>query len=152
MRGHSSSLLLILTLLALPLGARASSFDVYCTDNSDGTRSCLGWEGGETLTCIRSRGSATTCSSSSGRSFTCIQSIGGVISCANPPNGSGRSAGPRCVPAGDGSLVCEEEDVQDLPTAPLLEAPGLPSAAEPLDAPALAPILPGDLTIPSVFD
>lgn len=149
MSGHGSRLLLILTLLALPSGAQASSFDVYCTDNSDGTQTCLGWEGGETLTCIRSRGSTNTCASPSGRSFICIQSLGGVISCANPPSSSGRSAGPRCVPAGDGSLVCEEEDG---PSTPLIEAPGLPSAAEPLDAPDFAPILPGDLSIPSLFD
>ena len=140
---------MLLALLALPLGARASSFDVYCTDNSDGTQTCVGWEGGETLTCIRSRGSTTSCSAPSGRSFTCIQSIGGVISCTNPPGRNGRSAGPRCVPAGDGSLVCEGEEV---PSAPLIEGPSLPSAAEPLDGPALTPLLQGDLTMPSVFD
>lgn len=149
MSGRWSRLFLLTALLALPLNARASSFDVYCTDNSDGTQTCVGWEGGETLTCIRSRGSTNTCSTPSGRSFTCISSLGGVISCTNPPNGNGRSAGPRCVPAGDGSLVCEEEDA---PSAPLIEAPGLPSAAEPLDAPALAPLLQGDFTIPSLFD
>ena len=149
MSGHRPKLVLLLTLLALPLSARASSFDVFCTDNSDGTQTCAGWEGGETLTCIRSRGSTNTCSTPSGRSFTCIQSLGGVISCTNPPSGNGRSAGPRCVPAGDGSLVCAGEDA---PSAPFIESPRLPSTAEPLDAPALAPLLQGDFMNPSVFN
>lgn len=141
--------LVVLSLLAVQQDARASSFDVYCTDNFDGTQTCLGWDGGETLTCIRSRGSATTCASPSGRSFTCIQSIGGVISCAKPSNGGSRGAGPRCVPAGDGSLVCDREDG---PSVPLTDSFGVPSAAEPLDVPALAPVLPRDLGIPSLFD
>jgi hypothetical protein len=147
--GALSRLLVLLVGLALAPRAQASSFDVFCTDNSDGTQTCVGWEGGEALTCIRSRGSTISCSAPSGRSFTCIQALGGVISCSNPPNTGRRTAGPRCVPAGDGSLVCEEEDP---PSAPLLQAPGLPSAAEPLDAPALAPLLPGSLSLPSVFD
>lgn len=147
--GLGFRMLLLPTLLALPLSAKASNFDVFCTDNSDGTQTCAGWEGGETLTCIRSRGSTNTCSTPSGRSFTCIQSLGGVISCTNPPSGNGRSTGPRCVPAGDGSLVCAGEDA---PSAPLIESPGLPSAVEPFDAPALAPLLQGDFMNPSVFD
>jgi hypothetical protein len=147
--GHLPKFALLLTLLALPLGARASSFDVFCTDNFDGTQTCAGWDGGESLTCISSRGSTNTCSTPSGRTFTCIQSLGGVISCTNPPSRNGRSAGPSCVPAGDGSLRCEREDA---PSAPLIESPGLPSAAEPLDAPALAPLLQGGFMIRSVFD
>lgn len=130
--------------------AQVSSFDVFCTDNSDGTRTCTGWEGGETLTCVSSRGSITSCSTPSGRSFTCVQGLGGVISCSPPSNQSGRrTPGPRCVPAGDGSLVCDEEDP---PSEPMLEAPGLPRATEPVIRPALEPLRQGGLTIPSLFD
>lgn len=128
---------------------RSSSFDIFCTDNSDGTQSCSGWEGRETLTCTRSSGSTITCSAPSGRNFTCIQALGGVISCANPPNGRAPSTGPQCVPAGDGSLVC---DVDDQPTAPLLEVPATPLVDEPLDRPVLSPLQPGALSIPSVFN
>lgn len=140
--------LLAVALRGLELPAKASSFDVFCTDNSDGTQTCLGWEGGEALTCIRSRGSTISCSTPSGRSFTCTQTLGGVISCGNPPNRRDRS-GPRCVPTGDGNLVCDEEEK---PSPELITPPAVPGAVEPLETPVLRPILPGDLQIPSVFD
>lgn len=143
-----SLLLFGLGLFAAPLPAVASSFEVFCTDNSDGTRTCLGWEGGETLTCIRSSGSTITCSAPSGRSFVCTQTLGGVISCSNPPNRRDR-AGPRCVLTGDGNLFCDKEEK---PPAPLITPPSVRDAEEPLDAPALTPLLPGGLQVPSVFD
>jgi hypothetical protein len=128
---------------------QASSFDVYCTDNSDGTLTCLGWEGGDTLTCVSSRGSTTTCSTPGGRSFSCVRGLGGVQSCSNPANGTGRGDGPRCVPAGDGTLVCEEEDP---PSEPLLPSPGIPRSTDSLTRPSLEPLRPGSLSLPSVFD
>jgi hypothetical protein len=128
---------------------QASSFDVYCTDNSDGTLTCLGWEGGDTLTCVSSRGSTTTCSTPGGRSFSCVRGLGGVQSCSNPANGTGRGNGPRCVPAGDGTLVCDEEDP---PSEPLLPSPGIPRSTDSLTRPALDPLRPGSLSLPSVFD
>jgi hypothetical protein len=128
---------------------RASSFDVYCTNNADGTLTCLGWDGGETLTCVSSRGNTTTCSTPSGRSFSCVRGLAGVLSCSNPANRSGRGDGPSCVPAGDGTLVCDEEDP---PTEPLLPRPGIPRSTDSLNRPLLEPLRPGSLSLPSVFD
>ena len=141
-------LLLAFALVGAALPARGSSFDVFCTDNFDGTQTCVGREGGDPLTCTRSRASTISCSSPSGRGFTCTQTLGGVISCSDPPS-PGQRGGPRCVLTGDGNLLCSEEDQ---PSPPLLAPPTIPPAEEPLDAPALTPLLPGGLRIPSVFD
>jgi hypothetical protein len=140
-------LLLLGLLLAAP--ARASSFDVYCSDNADGTLTCLGWDGGESLTCVSSRGSTVSCSTASGRSFTCVRGLGGVLSCSAAANSGRGVPGPQCVPAGDGTLVCDEEDP---PGDPLLPAPGLAPALDPLSAPGLEQLLPGSFTLPSAFD
>ena len=59
---------------------------------------------------------------------------------------------PFAVTASPGAVDNTPVAGEDAPSAPLLESPRLPSAAEPLDAPALAPPLRGDLMIPSVFD
>jgi len=152
LRYRTATLQLLACCAGLLLSAgpgKASSFDVYCTNNADGTLTCQGWDGGETLTCVSSRGSTTTCSTPSGRSFSCVRGLGGVLSCSNPANGSGRGDGPRCVPAGDGTLVCDEEDP---PSEPLLPSPGIPRSTDSLNRPALAPLLPGSLSLPSVFD
>jgi hypothetical protein len=152
LRNGASPLQLLACCTALLFGTgpvQASSFDVYCTNNADGTLTCLGWDGGETLTCVSSRGSITTCSTPTGRSFSCVRGLGGVLSCGPPANGISRGDGPRCVPAGDGSLACDEEDP---PSEPLLPSPGIPRSTDSLIRPALEPLRPGSLSLPSVFD
>ncbi|MFU8884059.1 MAG: hypothetical protein ACNA8O_01215 [Cyanobacteriota bacterium] len=130
--------------------SQASTFDVFCTNNSDGTLTCSGWDGGETLTCVSSRGRTTSCSTPSGRSFSCVQGLGGVLSCGKTANqGTMRGDGPRCVPAGDGTLVCDEDDP---PSEPLLQAPPVPGAMDRLIGPTIDSLRPDSLTIPSLFD
>lgn len=135
--------------LALAAPSQASTFDVFCTNNSDGTLTCSGWDGGETLTCVSSRGRTTTCSTPSGRSFSCVHGLGGMLSCGNPDRGTMRGDGPRCVPAGDGTLVCDEDDP---PSEPLLRAPAVPGSMAPFMGPSMDLLRPDSLTIPSLFD
>jgi hypothetical protein len=98
-------------LLAIPLQARAQNFQVYCTNNSDGTTTCTGWQGGETLTCVNNAGGTSSCSSSSGRNFVCILDSGGVASCnkANGPSAIERPAGSgtNCTFTGQGNFTCD---------------------------------------------
>lgn len=133
---------------ALLTPVSASPFDVYCTNNADGTTTCLGWQGGETLTCVSSLGRTTTCSTPSGLKFTCVLAQSGVASCSGAVSGKRRDGSAQCVVTGDGNLVCDEEN--DRPP-PLLEAPGLPSSM-PDFLPNLNPVIPNSLDLPSVFN
>ena len=130
-----------------PLAAR--NFDVSCTNNSDGTSTCLGWQGGQTLTCVGSLGRTTTCSSPSGLQFTCVVGQAGVASCSGAVNQRREDGAARCVVTGDGNLSCNEED--DLPP-PLLNAPRLSPRLSPDVFPTLTPVLPDLLDWPSVFN
>lgn len=96
-------------LVLWPVSVYAQNFEVYCTNNSDGTTTCTGWEGGETLTCVNSLGGTSSCSSGSGRSFVCSRDSGGVASCRK--TGSGLMDKPLnnstdCTYTGDGNFVC----------------------------------------------
>ncbi|MEB3308403.1 MAG: hypothetical protein VKK98_09680 [Cyanobacteriota bacterium] len=128
--------------------ASASPFDVYCTNNVDGTTTCLGWQGGQALTCVSSLGRTTSCSSPSGLKFTCIVDTSGVASCRGAVSERRREGSAQCVVTGDGNLACDEENNQP---APLLETPGLPSSMPNL-LPNLNPVIPNTLDLPSVFN
>lgn len=132
--------LLSATLLGGPPG-QAQSFDVFCTNNSDSTVSCSGWEGGETLTCVSNPGRSTTCRTAGGRSFSCIQGTGGVTSCGSDPGRQESTRDTNCNFTGSGNLVCNQ-------TPP----PGEPLIAPPkaLESPALStPAL--NTTVPSTL-
>lgn len=102
----------VLVSIGLGLGvadARAQDFQVFCTNNADGTVSCSGWQGGETLTCVVSSGGTSSCTTPSGRGFVCVREPGGVSSCR--PNGQSAlerpaGGGTECTFTGDGNFVC----------------------------------------------
>jgi hypothetical protein len=132
-------------LLALP--ARAEPFQVFCVPNNDGTVSCEGWRGGETLTCVASPGGVSSCSTSSGRRFTCVLDGGGVSTCTDNSNNQRDREGTNCTFTGEGNFVC---DPPTPPGQPLLPSPRLPNN----DLPGL-PVMPRMtpvITSPSAFD
>ena len=97
------------TFLAFP-PAQAQEFQVYCINSGDGTTTCSGWDGGETLTCVNDAGGVSSCSTPSGRSFICVLDSGGVASCSR---GQGVSdfdkshvGGTDCTFTGDGNFTC----------------------------------------------
>lgn len=139
-------LLLGWAVAALPL--RAQQFQVFCVANNDGTTTCEGWRGGETLTCVGSRGAVTTCSTPSGRTFTCVLEPGGVTTCADNPTNRVDENGTDCTFTGDGNFVCRPPRPA---ASPLLPGPRL-QQADPM-APAIPAFpTPGSvLTEPSVF-
>lgn len=133
----------LIGLFAMASPLRAQQFQVFCVSNNDGTVSCQGWRGGETLTCVGSRGGVSSCTTPSGRRFTCVIEPGGVTTCSDSrANGSG-SSGTDCTFTGDGNFVC---DPPAAPSQPLLPGPRLPSVDLPV-LPETAPII----TDPSVF-
>ena len=140
-----------IVLLLLPWGARparAQPFNVFCVRNNDGTTTCEGWNGGETLTCVGSRGAVSSCSTPSGRTFTCILGAGGVSSCSNPSkSGSNRQDGnnTNCTFTGSGNLVCKPPPKR---SQPLLPGPSLPPLQDNLLMPSPDPLI----DTPSVFD
>ena len=140
--------LLLPVLLSTPAvtpAAHASTFEIYCVNNSDGTSSCEGWDGGETLVCTPSSGGITSCSSSSGSSFTCVRGRDGTTTCDTASGGGRQRDGTRCIRTGQGSISCDA----DAPPAPdLLPGPRLPSTGPDLDL--LIPRLNGSLEIPSL--
>jgi len=137
---------LLLALPALAPAARAEPFQVFCVSNNDGTVSCSGWRGGETLTCVASPARVNSCSTPSGRRFTCVLDAGGVSTCSDNPADRPERDGTNCTFTGEGNFVC---DPPRPPSQPLLPAPGLPSNDLPgLPAlPRTAPVI----TEPSVF-
>jgi hypothetical protein len=105
-------LLVASTALAVttPHVGHAQGFQVYCTANADGTTSCTGWQGGETLTCVSNVGGTSSCATSSGRSFVCIQEPGGVATCSKA-NGQAAierplGSGTDCTYTGQGNFTC----------------------------------------------
>lgn len=107
--------------------AIAQNFEVYCTNNGDGTTSCSGWEGGETLTCVNNPGGTSSCSTSSGRAFVCILDSGGVASCRRDKGVSALEkplgGGTECTFTGDGSFTCTPPRKRE---PALLPSPTLP--------------------------
>jgi hypothetical protein len=95
-------------LLQQPVSAQ--NFEVYCTNNSDGTTTCTGWEGGETLTCVNNAGGTSSCSTSSGRGFDCVLDSGGVASCRRDKGSSAvekpLGGGTDCTFTGAGNFTC----------------------------------------------
>jgi hypothetical protein len=131
--------------LVLSLPLRAESFQVYCVSNNDGTVTCEGWRGGETLTCVSSQGRVNTCSTPSGRPFTCLIDPGGVTSCSDshadrPPNDD-----TNCTFTGDGNFTCQPPKPA---SPPLLPGPRLPESPTLPPLPRSSPVI----TNPSVFD
>lgn len=126
----------------------ASSFDVYCTNNSDGTTTCLGWQGGETLTCVSSLGRTNTCTAPSGLEFTCVLGQSGVASCSGAVSARRPDGSAQCVLTGEGNLVCNEQNDR---SAPLLDTP-VPPASMPDFFPSLNPVIPKSFDLPSVFN
>lgn len=147
MRVPLLSLLLVgLTALAAPL--RAQQFQVFCVSNGDGTTTCEGWRGGETLTCVGSRGAVTTCTTPSGRSFTCVLEPGGVTTCADNPGNRVDDNGTDCTFTGDGNFVCKPPRPAPQPLLPgprLQDADPIGPALPPM--PTTRPVI----TNPSVF-
>lgn len=100
--------------IALAIGpphpAWADAFQVFCTGNSDGTTTCTGWQGGETLTCVNNLGGTSSCSTTSGRSFVCVREPDGVATC-NSGNGTAAierplGTGTDCTFTGQGNFTC----------------------------------------------
>lgn len=125
------------TLVAATRSARAD-FSVYCVANGDGTTTCEGWRGGETLTCVGSRGAVTSCSTPGGRRFTCVLEPGGVTTCADNPANRPDADGTNCTFTGDGTFSCQPPAPRAQPLLPGPTMPGIPA-----DAPVI--------TEPSVF-
>lgn len=122
---------LLLSLLPLGLSlaglpeALAQEFQVFCTKNGDGTVSCTGWQGGETLTCVLNPGGTSSCSTPSGRSFICVAEPGGVSTCRrNGQSALDRPAGGgiQCTFTGDGNFTCQPPSRR---SPELLPRPGL---------------------------
>ena len=125
----------------------AGTFEAYCINNSDGTTSCQGWNGGD-LTCVASRGSVNSCTSSSGQSFTCVQSPRGTVSCDTGDSDKiGASDNDtRCTPTGNGTLSCNRSAQPSSPLIPRLSIPNeLP------DLNLTIPKLNTNLEVPSLF-
>lgn len=155
-RPLAQALALFLPLLLLPAAARAQSFEVFCVSNNDGTVSCQGWRGGETLTCVASRGGVNSCTTPSGRRFTCVLDAAGVSSCADPPGNRQERDDTNCTFTGDGNFVCNPPRPRSQPLLPGPQLPGsqLPGPQLPSPGTALPP-LPSSapvITNPSVFD
>lgn len=125
-------------LLLLAAAGPGRCFEVFCVANSDGTVSCEGWQGGETLTCAGSRGGVSSCSTPSGRRFTCVVQPGGVTSCSDNPANRPDQNGTNCTFTGDGHFSCEPPPPR---SKPLLPGPSVPSLPTP------QPVI----TNPSVF-
>ena len=147
--GMGLGLLLQLATLTLaglaPLSSLpARAFDVFCVANGDGTSTCEGWRGGETLTCVGSPGGVSTCSVPSGRRFTCTLSLGGATTCADNPANRPDTDGTNCTFTGDGNFVCTPPPPR---SQPLLPGPALPPLQDRPDFPPMAPVI----TNPSVF-
>jgi hypothetical protein len=125
----------------------AGSFETYCVNNSDGTTSCQGWDGGN-LTCVGSRGGVSSCTSSSGQSFTCVQSARGTVTCDTGDSaGSGTTRNDtRCTPTGNGTLSCNQSPK---PSSPLIPEPRLPDERPNLNLEI--PSLNMNLDVPSLF-
>jgi len=126
---------------------KAATFETYCINNSDGTTSCQGWDGGN-LTCVASRGAVSSCTSSTGQSFTCVQSPRGTVSCdtgdGNKPDRNQNNT--RCTPTGNGTLSC---DRSPQPSSPLI--PGLLLPDERPNLNLEIPSLNTNLEVPSLF-
>ena len=128
-------------------GASAGAFEAYCINNSDGTTSCQGWDGGN-LTCVASRGSVSSCTSSNGQSFNCVQSPRGTVSCdtGDSNNSVSNENDTRCTPTGNGTLSCNRSAQPSSPLIPRLTLPdGLPNLN--LEIPKLNT----NLEVPSLF-
>lgn len=114
---------------AVLLPVSAQNFEVYCTNNRDGTTSCTGWEGGETLTCVNSPGGTSSCSTATGRGFVCIQDSGGVASCIRDKGSSALDkplgGGTDCTFTGAGNFTCTPPRKKDpaLLASPTLTQP-----------------------------
>jgi len=136
----------ILLLAALPPVAPvpARAFDVFCVGNGDGTTTCEGWRGGETLTCVGSPGGVSTCSVPSGRRFTCTNSGGGATTCSDNSTDRPDGDGTNCTFTGEGNFVCTPPPKR---SQPLLPGPRLPAVRDPIDIPFPSPVI----TNPSVF-
>lgn len=139
-RCPTTLLLALGLLLAAPRPAHAD-FDVFCVGNGDGTTTCEGWRGGETLTCAGSSGGVSTCSVPSGRRFTCVVARGGVTSCADNPANRPDADGTDCTFTGDGNFSCRPPGPRGEPLLPGPQLPALPSPLSP------SPVI----TNPSVF-
>jgi hypothetical protein len=127
--------------------ARAGTFEAYCINNSDGTTSCQGWDGGN-LTCVASRGSVSSCTSSAGQSFNCVQSPRGTVSCdtGDSDRNNANENDTRCTPTGNGTLSCNQSPQPSSPLIPRLSLPdGLPNLN--LEIPKLNT----NLEVPSLF-
>ena len=111
-------------LLLLATAAPGRCFEVFCVANNDGTVTCEGWQGGEPLTCVASRGGVSSCSTPSGRRFTCVVEAGGVTTCADNPDGRPDANGTDCTFTGDGHFTCTPPAPKG---DPLLPGPSLPS-------------------------
>lgn len=138
MRRRAVQLTLASGLLLLAPAGPGRSFEVFCVSNSDGTVSCEGWQGGETLTCVASRGRVSSCSTPSGRRFTCVVEAGGVTTCSDNPDDRPDQNGTNCTFTGDGNFSCEPPAPR---IDPLLPGPTVPSLPRP------SPVI----TNPSVF-
>lgn len=123
-------------LLAAPHPARAD-FDVFCVANGDGTTTCEGWQGGETLTCVGSRGAVTTCSTPRGRRFTCVLEPGGVTTCADNPANRTDQNGTDCTFTGDGNFTCRPPAPRSQPLLPGPELPSIPTPGSVITEPSV---------------
>lgn len=131
-------------LASLPL--QAQNFEVYCTNNADGTTTCTGWEGGETLTCVNNPGGTSSCSTSSGRSFVCILDGGGVASCRSDKGVSAvekpLGGGTDCTFTGSGNFTCvpaRKKEPSLLPS-PTLSDPVVPDQPLQIDFDIIQPL------------
>ena len=126
---------------------KAGTFETYCINNSDGTTSCQGWNGGD-LTCVASRGAVSSCTSSTGQSFNCVQSARGTVSCDTGDSGNGglNASDTRCTPTGNGTLSCNRSAQ---PSSPLIPRLSLPNELPNLDL--SIPQLNTNLEVPSLF-
>lgn len=130
--GSWCSALVACLALAVAPSAQAEEFQVFCTNNADGTVSCSGWPGGELLTCVVSSGGTSSCTTPSGRGFVCVRQLSGVSSCRpNGQNALDRPAGggTQCTFTGDGNFVCQPPARRG---PELLPRPGL-SGGEPIN-------------------
>jgi len=134
-------LLSFFALISFSPFSRATSFDVYCTNNGDQTTTCTGWEGDQDLVCVASAAGALTCRASSGEEFICIRDLG-ATSCTNQnrPN----SQATQCVFDGGGTSSCATPDPQ---SAPLIEVPTIVEPSTDVPSNLIVP----SLGSPSVF-
>ena len=121
----------LLLISVLPTSVHGQSFEVYCTNNSDGTTSCSGWEGGETLTCVNNIGGTSSCSTGSGRGFVCIRESGGVATCRKSSNGAmdkPLNGNTDCTFTGEGNFTCTppQRRRQQLIPGPVITQPVIP--------------------------